>query len=151
MEHKALKQKLEAYLCREMPAGTVIGDPKWWAPKIAAAIKEALAQPEQEPVEDVVEYFADGTRIVRIAPQRTWVGHKIQVKQEQEEYLSKAYRLANELRCHLAIAPAPQRTWVGLTDEQIADYLGDEYHAMTESELRFFRLGEAAAKEKNNG
>jgi len=38
------------------------------------AIKEALAQPEREPVEDVVEYFADGTRIVRIAPQRPWVG-----------------------------------------------------------------------------
>jgi uncharacterized alkaline shock family protein YloU len=37
------------------------------------AIKEALAQPEREPVEDVVEYFADGTRIVRIAPQRPWV------------------------------------------------------------------------------
>jgi len=44
-----------------------------------------------------------------------------------------------------------QRPWVGLMDEQIADYLGDKYHAMTESELRFFRLGEAAAKEKNNG
>jgi hypothetical protein len=43
-----------------------------------------------------------------------------------------------------------QRTWVGLTDEEIADYLGDEYHDMTESELRFFRLGEVAAKEKNN-
>ena len=41
--------------------------------------------------------------------------------------------------------------WVGLTDEEIADYLGDEYHDMTESELRFFRLGEAATKEKNNG
>jgi len=27
----------------------------------------------QEPVEDVVEYFADGTRTVRIAPQRPWV------------------------------------------------------------------------------
>ena len=39
--------------------------------------------------------------------------------------------------------------WVDLTDEQIADYLGDEYHHMSESELRFFRLGEAAAKEKN--
>ena len=51
---------------------------------------------------------------------------------------------------HQAIKTA-QRPWVGLTDEQIADYLGDEYHAMTESELRFFRLGEAAAKEKNNG
>jgi len=44
---------------------------------------------------------------------------------------------------------AAQRPWVDLTDEQIADYLGDEYHNMTESELRFFRLGEAAAKEKN--
>ncbi len=42
---EALKLALEAYLSREMPAGTVIGDPKWWAPKIAAAIKEALAQP----------------------------------------------------------------------------------------------------------
>jgi len=44
---------------------------------------------------------------------------------------------------------AAQRPWVDLTDEEIADYLGDEYHDMTESELRFFRLGEAAAKEKN--
>jgi hypothetical protein len=44
---EALKLALEAYLCREMPAGTIIGDPKWWVPKIANAIKEALAQPEQ--------------------------------------------------------------------------------------------------------
>ena len=47
---EALKMALEAYLCREMPAGTVIGDPKWWVPRIANTIKEALAQPEQEPV-----------------------------------------------------------------------------------------------------
>ncbi len=39
-----------------------------------AGWQAALAQPAQEPVEDVVEYFADGTRIVRIAPQREWVG-----------------------------------------------------------------------------
>ena len=44
----------------------------------------------------------------------------------------------------------PQRTWVDLADdEEIADYLGDEYHTMTDSDLRFFRLGIAAAKEKN--
>jgi len=30
-------------------------------------------QPAQEPVEDVMLYHDDGTRIVRIAPQRTWV------------------------------------------------------------------------------
>jgi hypothetical protein len=37
-------------------------------------LKEALAQPEQEPVEDVVAYHSDGTRTVRIAPKRPWVG-----------------------------------------------------------------------------
>jgi len=42
-----------------------------------------------------------------------------------------------------------KRPWVGPTDEEIADYLGDEYHGMCESELKFFRLGVAAAKEKN--
>ena len=46
-EPEALKLALEAYLCREMPAGTIIGDPKWWAPKIAMAVREALAQPDQ--------------------------------------------------------------------------------------------------------
>ena len=28
--------------------------------------------------------------------------------------------------------------------EALADYLGDRYHDMTENELEFFRLGEAA-------
>lgn len=42
MTKEAMTLALEAYLCREMPAGTVIGDPKWWVPKIANAIKEAL-------------------------------------------------------------------------------------------------------------
>ena len=64
-EKEALKSALEAYLCREMPAGTVIGDPKWWAAKIANAIKAALAQPEQMPVG-----FVDS----KLNPiQRTWV------------------------------------------------------------------------------
>lgn len=31
-----------------------------------------------------------------------------------------------------------------LTDEQLADFLGDEYHAMTAEEERYFRLAEAA-------
>ena len=35
MSKEAMKLALEDYLSREMPAGTVIGDPKWWAAKIA--------------------------------------------------------------------------------------------------------------------
>lgn len=54
---EALKLALEAYLCREMPAGTVIGDPKWWAPKIANVIKEVLAQPAQESARGAFERF----------------------------------------------------------------------------------------------
>jgi hypothetical protein len=37
------------------------------------AAQDKLAQPAHEPVEDVVAYHADGTRTVRIAPQRPWV------------------------------------------------------------------------------
>ena len=74
-EKEALKLALEAYLCREMPAGTVIGDPKWWAAKIANAIKEALAQPEKMHIEKNMtlacpSYLHDYTT----PPQRTWVG-----------------------------------------------------------------------------
>ena len=44
----------------------------------------------------------------------------------------------------------PKREWVELTDdEEIADFLGEEFHTMTESEERFFRLGMQASKEKN--
>jgi len=38
--------KLTAWLAREMPAGTVIGDPAWWAPRILQAI---LSPAQQEP------------------------------------------------------------------------------------------------------
>ena len=45
---------------------------------------------------------------------------------KQEDYLSKAYRLANELRCHLAIAPAPQhREWVDLNGEELETLLSE--------------------------
>jgi hypothetical protein len=44
-------EPLEDWLCREMPAGTIIGDPKWWAPRIALAAQQshraALAQHRQ--------------------------------------------------------------------------------------------------------
>ena len=47
-------------------------------------------------------------------------------------------------------ANPPKREWVELTDdEEIADFLGEEFHTMTESEERFFRLGMQASKEKN--
>jgi hypothetical protein len=67
-------------------------------------------------------------------------GGRVNYEVEQD-----AANLIWEMRDALAASPpAAQRQWVGLTEEQIADFLGDRYRAMTESELEFFRLGEAA-------
>jgi len=43
---------------------------------------------------------------------------------------------------------AQQRTWVGLTDEEIAEALGDEIDSVYMTD---FRRVEAKLKEKNNG
>jgi hypothetical protein len=68
---------------------------------------------------------------------------------EQNEYLSKAYRLANELRCHLAIAPAPQRQWVGLTDEEIKTICLENGWDSSWQSMRFAHAIEAKLKERN--
>ena len=40
------EQFFTEWLCREMPAGTVIGNPKWWVPKILNALNAAPAKGE---------------------------------------------------------------------------------------------------------
>lgn len=53
--------------------------------------------------------------------------------------------VCNELRrLHALTQGTPATGGEPLTDEEIADFVGGEYHHMTESELRWFRLGEAA-------
>jgi hypothetical protein len=41
-----MSESFEQWLAREMPAGTVISDPLWWAPKIRKALQHS-----EEPVE----------------------------------------------------------------------------------------------------
>lgn len=33
-----MREQFEAWLCREMPSGTIISNPKWWAPRIIRAL-----------------------------------------------------------------------------------------------------------------
>ena len=95
-----------------------------------AAIKEALAQPEQEPVAFInVE----------------------QRKLEWAKYMSwDTPTVVNLPKIPLYTTP-PQRTWVGLTDEEIADCAEKmEASDPTDSFWReFFRGIEAKLKEKN--
>ena len=44
-------QTFADWLAHEMPAGTVIGDPKWWAPRIASAYESALTHARPEAVD----------------------------------------------------------------------------------------------------
>ena len=85
-----------------------------------------------------------------IGKKREWVGLT------DEEYLSKAYRLANELKCHLAIAPATQPAqtpWVGLADAEVFELFRHEGTADSDINplklLADARRIEAKLKEKN--
>ena len=101
-----------------------------------AAIKEALAQPEQEPVAWMDE---DGERVVTTKQ-----------KDGMHESLQSSFPIPLGYTTppqHSAIA----RTWVGLTDEEIADCAEKmEASDPTDSFWReFFRGIEAKLKEKN--
>ena len=40
-----VSEEFKAWLCSEMPPGTVISNPEWWAPRIARALQAAAPQP----------------------------------------------------------------------------------------------------------
>jgi len=119
------------------------------------ALEEALAKQEQGELdkEEVLGFNGWGFPIEPPPNPKQerddwgWGPHESHSQPKQEDYLSKAYRLANELRCHLAISPAPQqqRTWVGLTDDEVGN-LSDFAYANDEE---FVRNVEKHLKEKN--
>ena len=88
-----------------------------------AAAQDKLAQPAQEPASITYKEVANSMNELR----------KGTVEQRQ---------IAAEMEYKRLYATPPQRK--PLTDEQLADFLGDEYHTMTAEELRYFRLAEAA-------
>ena len=139
-EPEALKLALEAYLCREMPAGTVIGDPKWWVPKIANAIKEALAQPEQEPV---------AWKLVPIDPTDEMLKAMDECSTEGYDERLYAGHAASVYMAAVDVAPTPpQRTWVGLTPQE-RDEINEQVYGAVPHHVAFHHAIEAKLKEKN--
>jgi hypothetical protein len=131
MKDEALKMALEDYMIREMPAGTVIGDPKWWAGKIANAIKQALAAPTvQEPVGTYGEIFKAMTSLLGSGNQR-----------DQQIYMAMQHKPL------YTTPPAAQRQWVGLTDEEM--YLNCPNWLSHEQCKTWVQQIETKLKEKN--
>jgi len=93
--------------------------------KAIAAIKEALAQPEQEPV----AWMNDNT------PSGIFARHM---------------EGAKNFNCTISLYTAPQqRTWVGLTDKELQP-IADEYRILFGGWVKdFARVIEAKLKEKN--
>ena len=94
---------------------------------VITAIKEALAQPEQEPVQWGVDWGKAGeTPCVSIIKRKPNGGIEVVAV----EY-----------------GPPPQHTWVGLTDEEVNKFVDDEdwYNFPHE----FAKAVEAKLKEKN--
>ena len=80
MSKEAMKQALEDYLSREMPAGTVIGDPKWWAAKIAnvmtgKAVAEAYKQGYDHGVErqEAIQKLSEIEKQTPVSKNQWWV------------------------------------------------------------------------------
>ena len=109
------------------------------------AIKEALAQPEQEPVK-YSDYEPDGVHHNK-PPQEKPVAW-LSTDSIGERHLCFDKPLDNDPVQPLYTTP-PQRTWVGLTDEDVngfvGQYWGDEYMKMRS----MVRAIEAKLKEKN--
>ena len=98
------------------------------------AIKEALAQPEQEPVAWMFQHNETG--------RMSYVSNDGLHNPTTFIEMNPRYALV----CPLYTTP-PQRTWVGLTDEEVGD-LSDFAYANDEE---FVRNVEKYLKEKNNG
>ena len=136
------------------------------------AIKEALAQPEQGPVEDVVAYHSDGTRTVRIAPKRPseqepvalvvstapdriWLDLGFDPQDEYEVIFHELHDVTwsqdnasgNGIEYVRADTTPPKRPWVGLTDEEISQLWISTSPYFNEDD--FAKAIEAKLKEKN--
>jgi len=142
-EREALKLALEA-----LEAHADIGIK---SDKAITAIKEALAQPEQEPV--VWMYQDKSTHDVRFQKHmRGFVDHG--ATYETPLYTSPPQQ---ELVCVCGavwegqelIYTTPQRTWVGLTDDEIVLIVAECAASHQHTDIHFAKAIEAKLKEKN--
>jgi hypothetical protein len=70
-----VKSDFAEWLAREMPPGTIISDPRWWAPRIEKAIA-ALAKPFPNAVLKIVANLTSRWSSPRLETDRWWAGYE---------------------------------------------------------------------------
>ena len=170
-----MRQALELALEALQVATTPLAKDRQEVLRAITAIKEALAQPEQEPLEywnavegwvkidEVREHFDSvGCATIYKTAGEGRVPLSLALAQPEQEPVACVQDLDEVKRKHLVYEKGmdwkdplyttpPQRTWVGLTDEEIADCAEKmEASDPTDSFWReFFRGLEAKLKDKN--
>jgi len=104
-----------------------------------AAIKEALAQPEQEPVAWAV--YCDG--LIALPS----FDSELEARQEMQRRNRKFPH--NKRKVKALYDTPPQRTWVGLTNEEIDSYFEDHGYSPSEGYYPVIKDVEAKFKERN--
>jgi hypothetical protein len=106
---------------------------------------------KQEPVAMSIDGVVRFQHEIDSAVNATWANTTSPAaltQKPEEDYLGKAYRLANELRNHLSTAPAARPQWVGLTDWEREElrYKADEADT---GYMQLIKATEAKLREKN--
>ena len=138
---EAMKLALEA-LTIQSDRVTEIGKKR----EAITAIKEALAQPEQEPV--VHDPLPRACNLAGVDYQ-TFLKIKAYMPVAPPQRTEPVIDQSAAIRIATALGWTPPRTWVGLTDEEVSEVFGGDIHAEHSGELRFVRAIEAKLKERN--
>lgn len=75
-QNDQMREALREFLVQEMPAGTVIGNPEWWVPKIMQALNHTPDTGK------MVDHVGDSNKMVRLTDEKLteiymrFVGHE---------------------------------------------------------------------------
>jgi hypothetical protein len=137
MTQEVLKLALEALKAAQELAGKHDAELEYGFQQVITAIKEALAQPEQEPW--CMKMNGCKTKCEDCP---------VEVAQPKQETVADDFFKMIADRNPKPFSP-PERTWIGLTDVEIDYLLGSTVGENEETHISFARAIEAKLKERN--
>jgi hypothetical protein len=141
-----LQQALEKYLSKEMPAGTVIGDPVWWSSHIAKVIDLELAKPDLSKKQQNVN-----TSEERVQVSSKNVHEPVAYVEKGDLYWCDDVSVydADKLDGLTLYTAPPCKRWVGLTDDEIYSIWKEIKDAVCLDHQTFASAIEAKLRSKN--
>ena len=146
-DKEAMKQALAALeSCTPLDTSSSHVIYPWYDEKLVhkaiTALKERLAQPEQEPVAWPIE---TNNQLAVLAKQCGWDNRRYITPADYQIWCDRMRQFVQ-----LASPPAPQRKWVGLTDEEKLELYRQFENRLESDGWEYEKAIEAKLMEKNN-